>query len=326
MPAVAIRPCWMPPSMDEAARAKRFPGLRIALAVDEFDWHARELTRALAGLGVRVVPFRLSTALFDTSAKFGLRIRGFGADLPDAVIVRAVSGGTFQAVTMRLGILHALRELGVPVWNDARAIERCVDKSTTSFLMSKAGIPTPDTWCVESLEAARALARRELTNGPLVLKPLFGSQGRGLQLIGKTEDLPPPETVAGVYYLQRFVGVERDGFRDMRILALKGRVVAAMVRHSDKWITNVKQGGRPIAAVADGEVKALALASAEAVGADLAGVDIVRDAQGRPLVLEVNSMPAWRGLQRVTSANIAAVIARDLVGSLEAPAARQAAM
>ena len=71
-------------------------GLRIALAVDGFDWHARELTRALAGLGVRVVPFRLSAALFDTSAKFGLRIGGFGADLPDGVIVRAISGGTFR--------------------------------------------------------------------------------------------------------------------------------------------------------------------------------------------------------------------------------------
>ncbi len=58
------------------------------------------------------------------------------------------------------------------------------------------------------------------------------------------------EVVAGVYYLQRFVGAERDGFRDMRLLVSKGRVVAAMVRHSDSWITNIKQGGRPIAAVA----------------------------------------------------------------------------
>jgi glutathione synthase/RimK-type ligase-like ATP-grasp enzyme len=93
-----------------------------------------------------------------------------------------------------------------------------------------------------------------------------------------------------------------------------------MVRHSDSWITNIKQGGRPIAAVADGDVRALALASAEAVGADLAGVDIVRDVHGRPLVLEVNSMPAWRGLQRVTSSDVATAIARDLLGSLEAPA------
>jgi tetrahydromethanopterin:alpha-L-glutamate ligase len=312
--------------MLETRRTDRLPGLRIALAVDKFDWHARELTRALASLGARAFPFRLSTALFDTSAKSGLRIRGFNAGLPDAVIVRAISGGTFQAVTMRLGVLHALRELGVPVWNDARAVERCVDKSATSFLLARAGIPTPATWCVESLQAARAIAERELPNGPLVLKPLFGSQGRGLQLIAAIEEMPPPEVVAGVYYLQRFVGVERDGFRDLRLLVLKGRVVAAMVRHADQWITNVKQGGRPVATVPDAEVKRLALATAEAVGADFVGVDIVRDADGRPLVLEANSMPAWRGLQRVTSGNIAAMIVRDLVGSLEPQAARKAAV
>jgi tetrahydromethanopterin:alpha-L-glutamate ligase len=312
--------------MVKSGGVDRLPGLRIALAVDKFDWHARELTRALASLGARAVPFRLSAALLDTSAKFGLKIRGFESGLPDAVIVRAISGGTFQAVTMRLGILHALRELGVPVWNDARAVERCVDKSTTSFLMARAGIPTPSTWTIESLESARAIAQRELRHGPLVLKPLFGSQGRGLQLIFSIEDLPPPDVVAGVYYLQRFVGVERDGFRDLRLLVLKGRVAAAMVRHADKWITNVKQGGRPVATVPDARVKALALATAEAVGADFAGIDIVRDAEGRPFVLEANSMPAWRGLQRVTQANIATMIARELVGSLETRTPREAAI
>jgi RimK family alpha-L-glutamate ligase len=312
--------------MPETVRPPRFPGLCVGLAVDRFDWHARQLTQALAALGARAVLFRLSMAQFDTRARSGLRIRGFGVALPDAVIVRAISGGTFQAVTMRLGILHALRELGVPVWNDARAVERCVDKSTTSFLMANAGIPTPPTWCVESVEAARAITQRELGKGPLVLKPLFGSQGRGLKLITSVDDLPPPEIVTGVYYLQRFIGVERDGFRDMRLLVLKGQVVAAMVRHAVSWITNVKQGGRPVATVADAEVKALALAAARVVGADLAGVDIVRDARGRPFVLEVNSMPAWRGLQRVTSMNIATMIARDLIGSLDARARREAAI
>jgi RimK family alpha-L-glutamate ligase len=296
---------------------RRPSGLRVGLAIDRFDWHARELIRALASLGVGAVPFRLSAALIDTTAKSGLKIRGFHGELPDAVIVRAISGGTFQAVTMRLGVLHALRELGVLVWNDARAIERCVDKSMTSFLMARAGIPTPATWSVESPEAARAIARRELAHGPLVLKPLFGSQGRGLQLIASIGDLPLPDAVTGVYYLQRFVGVERDGYRDLRLLVSKGRVIAAMVRHADKWITNVKQGGRPVATVPDAEVKALALATAEAVGGDFIGVDIVRDAQGRPFVLEANSMPAWRGLQRVTSANIAAIVARDFIGALE---------
>jgi RimK family alpha-L-glutamate ligase len=225
---------------------------------------------------------------------------------------------------MRLGILHALRELGVMVWNDARAIERCVDKSMTSFLLARSGIPTPDTWAVQDLEAARAIVAREAPRGPLVLKPLFGSQGRGLRLIRTPDELPQPDTMAGVYYLQRFVGVERDGFHDFRLLVSHGRVVAAMMRHSTEWITNIKRGGRPVTVVANEDTKALAVRAAAAVGADFAGVDILYDRDQRPSVLEVNSMPAWSGLQKVTSAAIAGILAADLVAALDARAPREA--
>src|SRR5262249_48644089 len=289
-----------------------FAGARpsIGLVVDRFDWHARELSKALASRRALCVPMRLPACGFATGSASGLHLDGFGERLPDAVVVRTMSGGSFEAVTLRLGILHALRELGVLVWNDARAIERCVDKSTTSFLLARAGIPTPPTWAVESPEAARDIVRREAGYGALVLKPLFGSQGRGLRLVRSPDDLPAPGEVAGVYYLQRFIAGERDGvFSDFRILVSPGRVVAAMVRYGASWITNVKRGGRPMAAVIDREITDLALRAAAAVGADFAGVDVICGADRRPTVLEVNSMPAWAGLQKVTTTPIAAVLA-----------------
>jgi tetrahydromethanopterin:alpha-L-glutamate ligase len=234
--------------------------------------------------------------------------------------VRTMSGGSFEAVTLRLGILHALRELGVTVWNDARTIERCVDKSMTSFLLARAGIPTPATWTIESYEQAYATAERETAEGPLVLKPLFGSQGRGLRLIHTPEDLPKIEETPGrVYYLQRFVGVKRqDGYHDFRILVVQGRVIAAMRRHSPHWVTNIKRGGRPVAVVLNEEMKTLALKAATAVGANFVGVDMVYGTDDRPAVLEVNSMPAWSGLQKVNAVNIAAILADALIAALAA--------
>jgi tetrahydromethanopterin:alpha-L-glutamate ligase len=312
----------MPPSADPRTREAGAP--RIGIVVDRNDWHARELSKALKALGASPVALRLEACGFATNSPSGLKLDGFGDRLPDAVFVRAVAGGSFESVTMRLGILHALRELGVMVWNDARAIERCVDKSMTSFLLAQSGIPTPDTWAVQSIDAAQAIVSREAAHGPLVLKPLFGSQGRGLRLIRNTDELPEPGTIAGVYYLQRFVGVERDGFHDFRLLVSHGRVVAAMMRHSSDWITNIKRGGRPVTVVANDDTKALAVRAAAAVGADFAGVDVLYDRDQRPSVLEVNSMPAWSGLQKVTTARIADILATDLVAALDARARREA--
>ena len=312
-------------SPETIAAEPALPPLRIALVGDR-DWHTRQLSLALAARGARAVLVKLEDCRFETSRASGLSIAGFGDALPDAAIVRTLAGGGFEAVTLRLGMLHALRELGVPVWNDARAIERCVDKSTTSFLLARAGLPTPETWTTESPAAARAIVEREMARGPLVLKPLFGSQGRNLRLIRSMDDLPDPTDVRGVYYLQRFVGVERDGgFHDFRVLVSQGRPVAAMIRHAAHWVTNVKRGGKPVAVVADATMKELAVRATAAVGADFAGVDILYDADAKPTVLEVNSMPAWSGLQKVTAVNIASVLAADLIAALGARARSGAA-
>jgi tetrahydromethanopterin:alpha-L-glutamate ligase len=290
----------------------------VGLVIDSVDWHARQFIAALSSRGVETAPVQLSSCGMATSSPSGLNIDGFNKTLPDAVVVRTMSGGTFEAVTLRLGVLHALRELGVVVWNDARAIERCVDKSMTSFLLSRAGIPTPASWATESYEQAYSIAERETGEGALVLKPLFGSQGRGLKLIHRPEDLPTIEQTPGrVYYLQRFIGVERDGgYHDFRILVVQGRIIAAMRRHSNHWITNIKRGGRPVPVVINDEMKALALQAAMAVGANFVGVDIVYGTDERPAVLEINSMPAWSGLQKVTSINIASVLADALLAAL----------
>jgi tetrahydromethanopterin:alpha-L-glutamate ligase len=299
------------------------PGPIVALVVEGIDWHARMLTKAFASLGACAIPISLRSCGIETQTMSGLNFAGLGERLPDAVFVRSMSGGTFQAVTLRLGILHALRELDVLVWNDARAIERCVDKSTTSFLLTRAGIATPPAWAMESQESARTIVQRESAQGPLVLKPLFGSQGRGLRLIRTADDLPPPDAVAGVYYLQRYVGVEgNDGFCDFRLLVSRGRVIAAMARRAVNWITNVKQGGRPMAVVADKDMKELAVRATAVVGAEFAGVDILYGRDGRLTVLEVNSMPAWSGLQKVTPDGIALILAGDLVAALAARAVR----
>src|SRR6201996_1195221 len=201
-------------------RVMSVPALRVAIMTDETGWHTGRLKRAFRARDVEARCVDLADCRIDTTWKpYGLAIPGFGHALPDAVFVRGIAGGTFEQVTLRLGILHALRECGVPVYNDARAIERSVDKSMTSFLLHRNGVPTPATWAGESAAFAQRVLMRETAAGrQVVLKPLFGSQGKGLRKLGASArrdgtlvPLPPLKQYQQVAYLQRFVGHAGDG-------------------------------------------------------------------------------------------------------------------
>ncbi len=268
-------------------------------------WHRERLARAVARLGLASRWLGFAALRFDGTAAHGLRLGGEEA-LPSAVLVRFVPGGSFEQVTRRLGLLHALEALGVTVINSASAIERCVDKSATSFHLQRAGLPTPPAWTVERIEEARAILEAEVRAGhELVYKPLFGAQGRGLRRLRGVEDLPTEAESAGVWYLQRYVP-PAGGNRDYRVFVIDDRPVAAMAREGTSWITNVHQGGRPVAVSAEGSLGELAVAAARAVGAFYAGVDLLEErTTGRLLVLEVNSQPAWQGLQAVTPFDLA---------------------
>lgn len=290
--------------------------VRIAIFSDNCGWHEQRLQQALAVRGVACTVLSLSDCRLQSGGG-GVLAPGFEDRLPDAAFVRAVPDGSFEQVTFRLGILHALEECGVLVYNPARAIERTVDKSMTSFLLGRAGIPTPPTWVLEREAEARRRVTQELGAGRrLVCKPLFGNCGRGLVRIDAPEQLPPAPQVEGIWYLQQYVERPPGPCRDWRVFVVGGRAVAAMERVSQHWITNRARGAECVPAVLGEELRALAERAAAAPAACYSGVDIIRDADGRLLVLEVNGVPAWRGLQSVHAADIAQLLADDLLARL----------
>ena len=124
-------------------RPHRATDAAIVMFGDGRDWHGRSLTRAFKRRGITPLLAPLNDCGFSTETATGLSIPGLGDRLPEGAFVRFVPGGSFEEVTLYLGVLHALGALGVTVWNDARAIERCVDKSMTTFFLQRAGLPTP---------------------------------------------------------------------------------------------------------------------------------------------------------------------------------------
>jgi tetrahydromethanopterin:alpha-L-glutamate ligase len=111
--------------------------------------------------------------------------------------------------------------------------------------------------------------------------------------------------------LQRYVASPAQ--HDYRVFVIGGKAMYAMSRHSKHWIHNVAQGATCKLEVLTPALKRMAEKAVKAIGLEYAGVDVMQDEHGQLTVLEVNGVPAWRGLQSVVQDDIALALARDVV-------------
>lgn len=292
---------------------------RIVIFNDTHGWHSNQLSKAFAPYDVDIVLTDLAQCKIDLDSPSGLCIPGFDSDLPDAVIVRGIAPGYLEQITFRMDVLHTLAELDVPVFNSAHAIEHTVDKARTSLKLKFAGINTPKTWACEDKQNMLAIARRELAKGhQLVIKPLFGCQGKGLQRISELQQLETITPVGETFYLQQYIPPSEHGiWQDWRLFVIGDHVCAAMSRKSTHWITNYAQGAECFPTPVTEEMQHMAIAATRAVHASYAGVDLIRDQQGHFTILEVNSVPAWKGLTLATGINVATHLAEMVMKSLQ---------
>jgi RimK family alpha-L-glutamate ligase len=283
--------------------------MKIVVFTDEVGWHGAQLKAAFAARDVEAIFVSLQDCVIDLSGeKTSIKIPDF-SEAPKAAFVRGVAGGTLQQITTRLNVLHMLKALGAHVYNDGRAIERTVDKAMTSFLLRQNNIATPKTWVCESRAQTHEIISQ---NSQLVIKPQFGSQGAGVRLVdSKKLPLPMDEFVDGVFYLQEFIAAPWD----FRVFIVNNQVVAAMQRTGETWLHNVAQGAQCTKSE-EADVLNISVKAASVLEIAYCGVDVIRDKYGKLFVLEVNSIPAWRGLQSVTGANIAQILVDDFLSKI----------
>lgn len=289
---------------------------RIAIFTDDPGWHGKQLRLAFAARGYTSEYVSLTECELSVDpSKLPVLVPGFDSTLPDAVFVRGVPGGSLQEVVFYLDILHALKMIGVPVYNDGYAIEKSVDKGMTSFILQNAGLNTPSTWVLKDRAKALEIVENELKQGCCVItKPLFGSQGEGVRRIEKMTDLFWLTSSFGVYYLQRFVDCDGQGYSDIRVFVIAGKAVAAMRRRGKSWLNNVARGASCERIELDSDLAMLAIKATQALAMNYAGVDVIKDTSGRYCIIEVNSIPAWKGLESVCDLNVAGLLAEDLLG------------
>jgi RimK family alpha-L-glutamate ligase len=279
-------------------------------------WSSTQVREALTKRGIPYECFTFPRLVARLAYKPYFKVNGTSLlDDLDALIIRPIGRGSLEELVFRMDMLYKLERQGFYMVNPPTAIEHCVDKYDILALLEDEGVPVPRTLATESVnEAIKAF--HEL-GGDIVVKPIFGSRGQGAT---RVNDIDIADTIFkaitfhhGVIYMQEFV---QHGTSDIRAFVLGDRVISSMRRVATGWKTNYSQGAKPAPATISREFEEIAIKSAKAVGAKVAGVDILESPNG-PRIVDVNSQPGWKGLQVVAKVNIAEEIVKFVLKELK---------
>lgn len=327
--------------------------MRIAVLANADSWYYRDLARAAGDLRIECVRAdfaRLvatvalskpgsssSRASFDReespanqrlSRTSGSEVQISDASLPpsafplppsfDALLVRTMPPGSLEQVVFRMDALARLEAGGVRVINSPKSLECAVDKYLTTSKLHAAGLPVPDTIVCETEDAA--LEAFESLGGDVVVKPLFGAEGRGILRVSDPDlalrTFRTLSRLQSVLYLQRFV--PHPGF-DVRVLVLDGQVLGGMKRFAaaGDFRTNVSRQAHAERYPPTDQECEFALRAAATTGAWFAGVDLLYDRGGAGYVIEVNAVPGWKAFGRVNDVDVANVLLRAMIACAE---------
>ena len=223
----------------------------------------------------------------------------------DAVIERSLS---YNSGLYALRILNAF---GVQTVNTAAVAEACGDKLTTSTLLAKASLPQPRN--VVAFTPESALDALEELGYPAVVKPVVGSWGR---LLAKVNDRDAAEAIFEhkatlgstqhqIFYVQEYI--EKPG-RDIRAVVIGDRVLAAMYRKSEHWITNTARGGEGELCPITPEIESICLNAAKAMGGGVLAIDLIEHSERGYLINEVNHTMEFHTMQPLSGIDIAGEI------------------
>jgi gamma-F420-2:alpha-L-glutamate ligase len=229
--------------------------------------------------------------------------RGRKLPKPDLIMARTGSETSY----FMLAVLRHFERQGVAMVNGSVAIEAVADKLQTLQLLSRAGLPIPKT-ILGKFPVDVDIVEREL-GFPVVVKTLKGTRGNGVLLCNDRTQFNDIATLldgarpGADFIFQQYIAGSHG--RDVRLLVVDGKVIAAMERRSADggFKSNISTGGQGFRFSPPIEMIKLAVSVAEVLDLDVAGVDILFDADGYR-ICEANSSPGFQGLEKACGISV----------------------
>ena len=280
--------------------------MRIGVLGNEGSWYVTQLCRKATELGHTAVPLQFHTLRADIiSGRNNLWFGDLNLSSLDAIIVRTMPPGSLEQVVCRMDFLAVAEAKGIRVINPPKAIECAVDKYLTTQRLAAKGVPVPDTILCETTEAA--MAAFEALGGDVVVKPIFGAEGRGILRVSHPEmalrAFRTLERLQTAIYVQQFL---KGPMEDIRIMLLDGKVLSSMKRHpaAGDFRANMAQNATAEPWNPTDQEVELAQKSARITGCVFSGIDIMYNEHQQPVVIEVNAVPGWKALQKTCRVDV----------------------
>jgi ribosomal protein S6--L-glutamate ligase len=273
-------------------------------------WATTEIMRALKAKG--------SEAVYVKTPEIHLMLEGSKVD----AIYEKKSLSRLDAVIPRIG--RSLTQLGIMLLKHFELMKIPSTLSMNGLLTARnkylalqalhaAGVKIPESVLIASRNKSEEPT--EYLSPPLVMKLLSGTQGIGVMRVRDAKEAGPIiDTLSELdqmICLQKFLPNPGE---DIRVFVIDKEIVGAMKRKAapHEWRSNIHIGGQGIPHKPSKAEAETAVRAAEAVGVEIAGVDLI-SVDAEPYVIEVNASPGFRGLLAATGLNAADKIAEYAV-------------
>lgn len=278
---------------------------RLGVLANEESWYYRDLARAAEGVAdIQRIDFGRLRVQTGGSAEDFFAEQRLSRQF-DAVIVRTMPLGSLEQVVFRMDALGQLETQGTLFVNPPKAMELAIDKYLSLSRLAGRGYRVPETHVCQTWQDA--MESYELLGSAVVVKPIFGGEGRGIMRIDDADlalrAFKTLQQLGQVIYLQPFI--RHPGY-DLRVLVLGERMWGMRRTAADSWRTNLSRGGTALPAPIPAEIAELALAATKDLGLVMAGLDFLPDGEGGWYLLEANAVPGWKGLSVACDVDIAA--------------------
>lgn len=287
----------------------------IAIISDLHDWHSDQIEFFLKQHRFKTLKVTFQELKFSFKKNKIFFENNNLLNNINGIWVRFLKNGTIEEITTKLTILHLLDESKIYVHNSGLTIEKTVDKVRTTGILELNNIKSPETtiWFARN---KKNLNNNFCNETKYLVKPIFGSQGKNIFLVNNFNELTKINAVGEVFYLQKFIESQEKEFTDIRVLVSNHSVISSMERYSNHFITNVFQGAKYRQIILKKNIKDLCIKLSKIFKLGYGGIDL-KITKNDVFVLEINSVPSWKAMQKISKINISEKLVKDFIRNVK---------